>query len=837
MKIGRQLTTGAAWLAALLFLAGSATAAGAAAQAGRIAGTVVDSARAPLAGTQVTVLGTGYGAVTDEAGRFAIRGVAPGTYELRAQRIGQLAQTQANVVVRADEETTVDFTLGRAAIELAGVVVSASRRAEKVTDAPATITRIEAAEIENTAGNSFAPALKQAKGLDFIQVGVTAVAVNARGFNSAFNNRMLLMEDNRIAVLPENGLPVGAFTTIPKVDLAAVEVLVGPGSALYGPDASNGVITLSTKDPRDYRGTTIEVGGGSRDFYDAQFRHAGVLGQRFGYKVTGEYQSANDWENHNVYAPIRTTPDTLLSPEVGADWKTDVIRGGGALVYYFPTVGRLELNGSASKSNGIGLTNVGRNQLVDWQYREVQARYTHPNWFAQAYHTQSLSGDTYQLNGFAQNRLRFPTISADSVKHLSDFPAEGRLSAAEVQNTFAVGALNGTRFTWGGQYRRDQVSSKRQWLTDRLTGADWIEIEQKGVYGQIEAPITRWLRAIVAGRYDKHDYYDAQFSPKAGLLVSPAEDQTFRVTFNRAFKSPTVLQTSFYFPDFQPAIGVFGNRNGYRIRRTPVDTGAVLRTIPAIEPETNDTWEVGYKGVLGGKLYIDATGYYSDFDNFMSPLVIIANFATPASAGGPTFAFDQKTGQRLAGATGGPQIPLTYFNVGRAKIYGTDIGVRWLITPAIALQGTTSLQKLDEIERRPGDPVEATAFNSPTTKFTVGMNFAELPVSGLNAGFTVRHVNKYDFLSGVNVGRIPTFTTLDLSFGYGLPRINSRLNVSVQNLFACTGGTTTPNIWIAAGRSAIYKEGGECGFGKKHNEMINMPAIGTMVFAGLRWQR
>jgi iron complex outermembrane receptor protein len=834
-RSGSFLTT---LLGFLILLAGFTLPATASAQTGRISGTVSDSSRAPLAGAQVIVAGTTMRAVSDEGGRFLITGVAPGTYEVRVQRIGLVAQTVTGVEVRPGETARVDVALPHAALTLAGMVVTASRRPEKITDAPATITRIDAPAIENTVGNSFAPALKNVKGLDFIQVGVTSVAVNARGFNSAFNNRMLMMEDNRIAVLPENGLPVGAFTPIPKLDLAGIEVLVGPGSALYGPDASNGVITLQTKDPRDYPGTTIEAAGGSRTFYDVQARHAGVAGGRLGYKITGEYQAAHDWQNHNIYAPIATNGP--VSPELNADFDTNVGRASGALVYYFPTTGRLELNAGASKSNGIGMTNVGRNQLIDWQYREVQAKFAHPNWFAQVYRTQSLSGDTYQLNGYAQNRLRFPTISEDSVRHLSDFPAEGKLTAAEVQNTFALGGLNGPlsvinglRITWGGQFRHDDVSSKRQWLTDRQTGKD-ITTNQKGVYGQADVPLSDWLRVVVAARYDKHDYWEGQWSPKAALLLTPVEDQTFRVTFNRAFKSPTVLQTSFFFPDFAPFIGVFGNREGFVVKN---GAGTVVNTITPIVPETNDTWELGYKGVIAQKLYVDITGYHSKFKKFMSPLVVIANPLNPAASGGPTFAFNAATGAAITSASGGPQIPLTYFNVGDAKIYGTDIGVRYLITPTVAFSGTASLQKLDTIFRKPTDPLEATAFNSPSSKANVGMDFSEIVSKDIYGGFTIRYVNGYDFRSGINVGHIPTFDTFDFTAGYRIPALSGRINLSVQNLFSCRAGTNAIDGWLASNKPLKYTKKSECGFGKKHIEMINNPEIGTMVFLGFHWDR
>jgi len=804
----------------------------AAAQTGRISGTVTDSSHAALAGTQVSVVGTRLSSVSDGGGHYSIGGVPAGTYQVRVQRMGQRAQVIPSVVVKAGEDSRIDVSLATVPLSLGGMVVSASRRAEKITDAPATITRIDAAAIANTVGNSFAPALKEVKGIDFIQVGVTSVAINARGFNSAFNNRMLMMEDNRIAVLPENGLPVGVFTPTAKVDLAGIEVLVGPGSALYGPDASNGVLTLSTKDPREFPGTIVEAAGGARNFVDVQARQAGLFsGGTFGYKLSGEYQQAKDFENKNIYAPIVTGGP--VSPELNADWNTNVVRGSGALVYYMPNLSRFEVNAGASKSNGIGQTSVGRNQLVNWQYREGQLKFTNPNWFAQAYATQSLSGDTYQLNGYAQNRLRFPTLTDDSVRHLSDFPAEGRLMAAEIQNTFVVPQANGLRLTYGGQYRHDIVSSMRQWLVDRNTGKD-ITTSQKGVYGQADMPITTMLRAVFAARYDKHELFDGQFSPKAALLFTPLQDQTFRVTYNRAFKSPTVLQYGFFFPDFAPLVGVFGNPNGFLIKNS---AGTVVNTIAPISPEKNTTWEVGYKGVLADRLFLDITGYRSKFTKFMSPLVIIANPLTPAASGGPTFAFDAKTGVQLTGSTGGIQIPLTYFNVGNAQITGTDMGVKFLVTPTIAINGTASLQKLDTIERKATDPIEATAFNSPTSKFNVGMDFANLYNNQLHGGFTVRYVNGYHFLSGINNGKIPTFSTFDVTAGYKLPAIGASINLSVQNLLACRGGSSAIDGWLAAARPLKYTAGQECGLGKKHIEMINMPEIGTMAFLGIRFDR
>ncbi|MBV9109060.1 MAG: TonB-dependent receptor, partial [Gemmatimonadetes bacterium] len=87
-----------------------------------------------------------------------------------------------------------------------------------------------------------------------------------------------------------------------------------------------------------------------------------------------------------------------------------------------------------------------------------------------------------------------------------------------------------------------------------------------------------------------------------------------------------------------------------------------------------------------------------------------------------------------------------------------------------------------------------------------------------------RYVNGYYFNSGINKGRIPTFNTLDVNVGYRVPALHSQVNLAVANLFNCRQNDPT-----------LPDTGASCGFGVKHTEMVNMPAIGTMVFLGVRF--
>jgi iron complex outermembrane receptor protein len=836
-----------AWRSILLVLALAMWPAVAHAQSGTLRGTVAGRDGEALAGARVSVVGTRLVTSTNVQGAFTLRGVPAGTQQLRVSAAGFRDET-SEAAIRPGEETLVAIHLEDKPYELDAVVISASRQSERVTEAPATITRIGADQLDAAVGNTFAGALKEVKGLDFVQVGMTSVGINARGFNSSFNNRMLMVEDGRIMVLPENGLPVGQFTATPKVDLAGIEVLVGPGAALYGADASSGVISMETKDPRAFPGLTMEVTGGNRNYRDVQARYAGVLGD-WGYKVSGEYQEADDWSNRltligtSFAREWRSTdvPSTTVMPEMspgnvdGLNWDASVARGTAAIVRYLGS-SRLELSGGGSVTDGVGQTSVGRNQLDGWQYNFGQLRFSSPRWYANVYRAQSKSGESWATNRYTlayypnRNRPEAQRLNDEQLVAASDWPSDGRLYAGELQYNSRLPFLLNTALVLGSSYRRDVVSSDRQWLTDRLTGED-ISISQYASYGQLTTPVMPWMDVVLAGRYDIHENYDAQFSPKAGVVVRPVAGQNFRVTYNRAFKSPTILQTNFHIPDWNALTVIYGNTRGFTVKRPD---GTVFREYAPLQPEQNTTWEFGYKGVLWDRLFVDVAHYRSAYENFMSPLAVIGDPLNLGAAGQPAgtsvWAYDAD-GNRLNTATGSPALALTYYNLGKADLQGTDAGINFVVTPKINLRATLSLIEITDVEVDAGRE-ETTALNSPEMKWTVGGSFQDF--GRLTGGLTLRHVDEYYFRSGVNRGFISGFTTLDANLGYRIDRFNTTVNLGVSNLFGCGGSFEYEDKDLL--RATPTKENRGCGFGQKHTEMINMPEIGTMVFLGIKYQ-
>lgn len=794
---------------------------------GRLTGVVHDSAGRPITGANITVLGTRFTAVSDTGGRFVVSALPGGSYSLRVQRLGRRVLRVTNVRVRAGETSTIDVAMSSAPVRLHSVVVSASRQAESVTDAPAVVTRLEPNDIATSNGNSFVTALREVQGVDFSQLGITSGAFNARGFNSSSNNRLLVLEDGRVDVLPASGLPFGSLTSIPTIDLAGIEVMLGPSSALYGPNATNGVITLQTKDPRQYQGTVLELVGGNHAYRDMQLRHAGVsTNGRVGYKLSAEYMSASEFQN-----PVRYAGNIDESGVGGrVDWDTNVARGEGGLTYYRGAE-RYEFNTGMSQSDGVTPTPAGRDQLVSWQNRHAQFKWSMPGWYASVYATQASSGGTFSLSRFSSARAATPaTISDDSIAHLSDFPTVGRTYVAEGEHSFDATPWK-TRVLVGGQLRRDDISSRREWLTDRLTNKN-VVYYQGGLYAQSETPLTATLRLSLAARADRGTSFDATFSPKAALLFSPWNDHTFRLTYARAFRAPTIGNLYSSMPDYVKlrsglgGVGIYGNRDGFTVKDS---AGALLARFAGLKPEKSHSVEIGYKGIFGDKLSIDAALYRSHYERFISPLISINSHLVGS------FAYDA-AGTRIT-SLNGPQSVLTYINLGSADATGGDFSARYIATEHIAASATVSFTDLTRANRASPDTsasAEATSLNTSPVRWNARVDFSDTKTR-TRLGFLVRHATGFTFRSGVNAGLIPTYEALDANASMRLPSLGAQLNVSVQNIVACRAGSYELRLTQTSPGTLVPRH--KCDIGLRHIEMINMPEVGTMIFIGLRYER
>lgn len=195
------------------------------------------------------------------------------------------------------------------AIELQGVVVSASKRNEKILQAPVSIEKLTADAIKSSAQPSFFDAIEMVKGIQMITPSLGFKVINARGFTNTTNVRFVQMVDGLDIQAPHIGAPMANALGPNDLDITSVEIVPGSASALYGMNAINGTANFITKDPFVTQGLSVQqktgvnhVGDKEHDaalFSETAIRWAKVFKSNFAIKINAAYSQGTDWYANN----------------------------------------------------------------------------------------------------------------------------------------------------------------------------------------------------------------------------------------------------------------------------------------------------------------------------------------------------------------------------------------------------------------------------------------------------------------------------------------------------------------------------------------------------------
>ena len=231
-----------------------------------IRGYITDAkSNEPLIGANIMLKGTNMGIASDLDGAYMISNVPIGSYTLLAMFIGY-ESLEKNLQIELDQEYIINITLQHSIIELQETKVTAEKRKEKITEAPASIKIISSRDIKREATTNMGSYLKGLKGVDFTSSGINNYSISIRGFNSSFNTRVLTLTDGRVATLP--ALRVINYSAIPQSmdDIERMEVVLGPATALYGANAHSGVVNIISKSPAQSEGLTMGISGSNDNF-------------------------------------------------------------------------------------------------------------------------------------------------------------------------------------------------------------------------------------------------------------------------------------------------------------------------------------------------------------------------------------------------------------------------------------------------------------------------------------------------------------------------------------------------------------------------------------------
>ncbi len=765
---------------------------------GRIVGQVTDADDEGIGGVAVVIAETRSVEITDRDGRYRFDRIPPGTYTL-SFTLGDNTGAKSGVQVTAGSTTTADLSVDWDFNYLETVTVfSASRRRERVVDAPAAVTVITEEKIEQQAAHGQVPKLLEfTPGVEVTQSGVYDYNFNTRGFNSSLNRRVATLIDGRDPSVPFLGAQEWAAISFPLDDLANVELLRGPSAALYGANASSGVLNMTTKAPRDSLGGTVRFSGGELNTFNTDFRWATELGGDWYLKIVGGSRDSGDFTvSRNGKAEYAVPCDRdagivtncLPQERVPLDPENDnQIRFGSLrLDKYIGNDGLLTVEGGlASVVGPVFQTGIGRVQLVDIERPWARANYSTRHWNFLAYYT---GRDAPRQTALGPGN----NLSLDTEK-----------LQFEVQTNWDLAGDRG-RIVFGASYGTEDINS-----LDKTTGRQTlifapVDNVKTALFGQFDWKFTDKVKFVLASRFDTSDLHTDQFSPKASLVFSPNDNHTIRLTYNEAFQvanySEFFLQADVAAPVDLRAIEAgfctpFGVDCGF---------GSPTRILALgnedLDVETVKTYEIGWSGIFAGKAFVTAEYYFSQNSNFITDLIpqlgtalgrVNPNFGPytpPSDLPDPVAAAMVSTLQGALGPTYGilsnnvDGTPIfaavSYANFGDVDTQGIDFGLNYYIDRHWSWQLSYSWFDFDIKSALPGFE-NILLPNSPENRVSAGFAY-DGPAWDLS--FSGRWVDDFLWYVGPFQGVVESYTTFDLNTNFD---VNDRwsIGLNVANIF------------------------------------------------------
>ncbi len=566
----------------------------------RISGNVQDEQKQALGGATVVIKGTTIGTTTDDAGNYTIEvpkdaktivfsyvGIDPKEYPIDTK--------QGNYVLNVD--------LVNEGIGLNQIIVSASKKSEKVLDAPASVSVIGAEKLERNVVTTPIEQLKTTPGVDVMRTGLVSSNVVVRGFNNIFSGSVLNVVDNRIGSVPSLRVNAYQLTPTSNLDYERIEVVRGPASALYGPNASAGVVHIITKDPLMQKKkfeTTIAFTSGftvldtslqqlpigrygneyftgnpnpdsiagyakkrvlSGNIINPEFRHSGKLWDgKFGYKISGSYFQAVDYPNFDSREPY--DGDSLLfgSAARGQVFIPDSVNGQPSIQRFqkdfrirkFTADARFDIkpiedititvNGGLAGARNVELTGLGAAAAGGPTGSWIY-------WYLQTrFKWKNLFVQYFINSSDAGNTFLIPQLSPSA---RNDYNSSSPPAAYQVQKLIdksklhvvqvqhSYSPIKSLNFIYGVDVLMTRPDT-RGTINGRFEERD--NLTQAGGYLQGEYDPFKWLKLLAAIRVDYNSIIkNVAASPRAAVVFKPATGHNIRVTYNRAFDSPNTL--------------------------------------------------------------------------------------------------------------------------------------------------------------------------------------------------------------------------------------------------------------------------------------------------------
>ena len=742
---------------------------------GRIRGQVRKAGN-PVGGVNVVVDKLSLSTITDNNGIYFFNRIPPGKYAL-IFRHGENSVTKEAVEVTTNNTTACDVDVEwEVLLSHAITVYAASRRTERIVDAPAAVSVVEETEIERESAHGQLPKILEAlSGVDSTQSGLYDFNINTRGFNSFFNRRVLTLIDGAELSGVSVDYPQWESISTFMDDLASIEMVRGPGSALYGANAYNGVLNITSKDPRYTQGGKVRFSLGELGMGRLDLRYAGTLGRGWYFSILGGYLESKDFSvsrNASVeYAglPMEMTPLPLdKNKRTYGKIRLDKHFAAGDVLTF-------EIWGLDYKG-GTSLSPSGRLQGTRALAPRVRMNFRSSHWNALLY-------------GYLADWEGFSLGSGTQMFNLQ-YKLHG-----EVQG-FTSFAKEKGRIVGGFSLRRQGCdTADRLGIQTILSKAKDDHME--AVFGQLDYNVTERLKIVLAGRLDFSSLHKTQFSPKVSAVYKLNPSHSLRLSYNRAFQAPNYTQY-FLMAPAAPPVDLSAIENGLS-KAFGVDLGLGFDSVPILalgsrnlSVEEITSFEIGYSGLIARRLIFDVNYYRSQLKNFVTDMLPFVNpdygpyappsFLPPEIQSAILGTLEENLPPDLYAVMSNSLedrsaifAVVSCTNAGKVNTQGVELGLKYFFNKYLSADFNYSWFDFTVREELREDPLIP---NAPEHRFNFGVTYAS---DRIDVSMQHRWVDDFQWGAGIFMGRVQSYALIDFIANYHL-RNGFSLGLNISNV-------------------------------------------------------
>ncbi len=315
-----------------------------------------------LPGASIKISKKAVGTNTDFDGEFVLTTPDVPPFTLEISMLGY--KTEEVQITKNNQKISVNLSENETSLD--EIVVSASRTPERIMESPVTVERMDSRAIKNTTAPSFYDGLENLKGVDINTNSLTFKSVNTRGFATFANTRFMQLVDGMDNSSPALNFAIGNLLGMSELDVKTVELLPGASSALYGANAFNGIMFMTSKNPFNSEGISVSLkggftsqdAGGNNEYIDLNFRAAKAFSQKFAAKVSVAYLEGTDWFATDYRNTTAGPRGSVLAP---GDRQSDRNYNG---VNVFGDVVSTNLRDVAGSLESLGIIPNGASALI-----------------------------------------------------------------------------------------------------------------------------------------------------------------------------------------------------------------------------------------------------------------------------------------------------------------------------------------------------------------------------------------------------------------------------------------------------------------------------------------